>query len=157
MSIIRAIKQSFLDMERKGFDKLYYFVDLHSTCIKPNYTAGAIPTEFYPMAKEALQLLSNSDEICLIMYTCSQPNEVVEYIKFFEENGIKFDYLNENPEVTTMEGGYGNYDTKPYFNVLMDDKCGFSGDEDWEPIHTLFSERYGLTKNVKTLSEEKTE
>ncbi len=142
MSIIRAIKQSFLDMERKGFDKLYYFVDLHSTCIKPNYKAGDIPTEFYPMAKEALQLLSDSEEICLVMYTCSQPNEVVQYVKFFEENGIKFEYINENPEVTTENGGYGNYDKKPYFNVLMDDKCGFSGDEDWTGIFDFFTARY---------------
>lgn len=144
MSIIRAIKQSYMDMERKGFDKMYYFVDLHSTCIKPNYSRDEIPTEFYPYAIECMQILSNTDEICLIMYTCSHPHEVAEYIKLFEDNGIKFDYINENPEVTTNESGYGNYDKKPYFNVLMDDKCGFSGDEDWEGMLEFFKAKYNL-------------
>lgn len=144
MSIIKAIKQSFIDKERKGFDKLFYFVDLHSTAIKPNYSAKSLPTEFYPMAKEALQLLSNSDEICLIMYTCSQPDEVAQYVQFFKDNGIVFEYVNENPEVTTEKGGYGNYDTKPYINVLMDDKAGFDGEEDWFKIHAYFSEKYNL-------------
>lgn len=153
MSIIKAIKQSFIDKERKGFEKLFYFVDLHSTCIKPNYSAKSIPTEFYPMAKEALQLLSNSDEICLIMYTCSQPDEVAQYVEFFKENGIVFEYVNENPEVTTEKGGYGNYDTKPYINVLMDDKAGFDGEEDWLKIFVYFSQRYDLTESLKTFSE----
>ena len=138
MSIVKAIKQSYIDKKRKGFDKLYYFVDLHSTCIKPNYSAESIPTEFYPMAKEALALISEREDICLIMYTCSHPNEVQQYLTFFNDNGINFEYVNENPEVKTNIGGYGNYDTKPYFNVIMDDKAGFDGETDWEKVYTFF-------------------
>ena len=78
------------------------------------------------------------------MYTCSHPHEVAEYVKLFEENGITFEYINENPEVTTSESGYGNYDKKPYFNVLMDDKCGFSGDEDWELMLEFFNDKYTI-------------
>ena len=135
-------------MERKGFDRLYYFIDLHSTCIKPDYTAkrGEIPTQFYPMAKEALQLMSQCEDIRLTMYTCSHPHEISKYALFFEEHGINFDWVNENPEVFTVEGAYGNYDKKPYFNAMFEDKAGFNGEEDWKRVYRFFAERMGIIK-----------
>ena len=123
--IIRAIENGFKAMSERGWDKIFYLVDLHSTVIKPNYQAGNIPKEFYPHAKEVLQMITKRKDICLIMYTCSHPHEIVEYHKFFKGHGIVFEYVNENPEVKTQEGGYGCYDTKPYMNVLIDDVFEF--------------------------------
>ena len=52
------------------------------------------------------------------------------YIKVFEENGIHFDYINENPEVDNNE--LGNFDKKLYFNIGIDDKFGFDAENgDW--------------------------
>lgn len=62
------------------------------------------------------------------------------YFNFFQENGINFDYINENPEVNSTE--YADFDTKLYFNVGLDDKFGFDVEEDWKEIHTYFTMRF---------------
>mgnify|MGYP003661471874 CR=1 FL=1 len=140
MSIIKAIKKSFIEKEKKDFKYLYYFFDIHGTILKPNYQYGNTPKEFYPYAKETLKLLSGLSDIVMCLYTCSHPNEIDEYLKLFESEGIYFKYVNENPEVPTAINGYGCYDSKPYMNVLFEDKSGFSGEEDWLPVLTLLKE-----------------
>lgn len=142
MSIVRAINSFYKDKEKRGWDRGYFFIDLHGTVIKPNYQAGNIPKEFYPYAKETLQLLSEISDIIMVMFTSSHPHEIVEYVKWFEENKISFNYINENPEVPTDINGYGCYDKKPYINVLFDDKAGFSGDDDWLPVLECIKELY---------------
>lgn len=139
--IVKAFDNAFLDMERKNWDKIYVFVDLHSTVIKPNYKYGEIPKEFYPLAQETLELLSKQKDVCLIMYTCSHPNEIQEYLTFFIENNIDFKYVNKNPEVSTSEGGYGYYEDKPYMNILLDDKAGFDAESDWNEIMRFIMDR----------------
>jgi len=135
MSIIKSIEVNhFNSIRDRGWDKTYWGIDLHSTVIIPNYVSGNIPKDFYPLAKECMQMLSNRPDVCLIMWTCSHPHEVEQYITFFEENDIRFDHINGNPEVITDYGGYGYYEQKPYMNVLLDDKAGFDPETDWELI-----------------------
>ncbi len=144
MSALRAVKRFYGDKDKRGWDKGYFFIDLHGTVLKPNYTAGKIPKEFYPYAKETLQLLTKLNDIVLIMYTCSHQHEIEEYIKFFKSHNIEFKYINENPEILTDIDGYGCYDKKPYINVLLDDKAGFDCDKDWEKI-LFFMKNNGIT------------
>ena len=143
--IIRSFKTAYADMERKGWDKIYVFVDLHSTAIKPNYSTDEVPKEFYDLAEETLQIMSDIPEICLVMYTCSHPHEIEQYKEFFKSHGINFEYINKNDEVTTEEGGYGYYEDKPYMNVLLDDKAGFFPDEDWVLVRDFLIEKYAKT------------
>ncbi len=146
MSILRSILINHFEYkEKRGWDKCYWFIDLHATVLVPNYKTNNIPKEFYPYAKETLQLLSKLSDVCLIMYTCSHPHEIDEYLKFFEENNIHFEYVNENPEVTTDIGGYGCYDKKPYMNVLFEDKAGFDAETEWISVLNLLKENYGET------------
>jgi hypothetical protein len=121
-------------MVNRGWDKTYWVFDIHGTILKPNYEYGNIPKEFYPYAKETLQIISEMKDVVMILYTCSHPHEIEQYIEYFEENNINFDYINENPEITTNLEGYGNYDKKPYMNVLFEDKAGFDGNNDWEEV-----------------------
>jgi hypothetical protein len=93
------------------------------------------------MAKETLQLISNRKDIVMILYTCSHPHEIEQYLKFFTENGINFKYVNENLDVATDLNGYGNYDKKPYFNVVFEDKAGFDAEVEWAKIHRYFKKR----------------
>src|ERR1035437_9397571 len=116
MGVIKAIEKSFRDKEKRKWDTLYYFFDIHGTILKPNYQYGNTPKDFYPYAKEALQLISNIPYVVCVLYTCSHPNEIQEYVKLFEDNGIHFKYVNENPEVPTDVNGYGCYDKKAYMN-----------------------------------------
>lgn len=142
MGIFTAINQAYLDKERKSFEKIYVMVDLHGTIIKPNYQAGNIPTEFYDHAKETLQIMSKAKDICLIMYTCSHPHEIEQYLSLFKQNDIHFDYVNENPEVVTQADGYGCYDKKPYMNLLFDDKAGFNPTIEWVDVLKEFKFKY---------------
>lgn len=133
--IIRAIENCIRLGREKNWEKLYWAIDIHGTLLKPNFKRNDISTEFYPYAKEAMQLLSKRKEIVKILFTCSYPHEIEQYIKYFSENGIHFDYINRNPEIA--DGGYGYYQDKFYFNVLMDDKAGFDAETDWKPILDL--------------------
>lgn len=133
--IIRAIENCLRLAREKNWEKLYWAIDIHGTLLRPNFMRDQISKEFYPFAKETMQLLTKRTDIVKILYTCSYPDEIKQYIKYFSENGIHFDYINSNPEIA--DGGYGYYQHKFYFNVLMDDKAGFDGDKDWQAIYHL--------------------
>lgn len=120
---------------------MYMAVDIHGTIVAPNYKAGDIPKEFYPGAKETLAALTADEETVLIMYTCSHPHEIEQYVQFFADHGIVFNYVNENPEVATDPNGYGCYDKKFYTNVILDDKAGFNPKTDW---YLVKSAMYGM-------------
>lgn len=139
--ITRAIETCLRTATEKRWNKTYWAFDIHGTILKPTYKPSEISTEFYPHAKEALQELSKRNDIVKILYTCSYPDEITQYLDYFECFGIRFDYVNENPEIA--DGGYGYYKDKFYFNVLMDDKAGFDGENDWLPILTLLKNGYG--------------
>jgi hypothetical protein len=133
--ITRAIENCLRNAKERGWEKTYWAFDIHGTILKPNYKRDEISREFYPHAIEVLQLLSKRTDIVKILYTCSYPHEIEQYIEYFAEYGIHFDHINKNPEVA--DGGYGYYNDKFYFNVLMDDKAGFDGETDWVEIKGL--------------------
>lgn len=144
MGIINSIKINHFEYKvKRGWDKTYWFFDIHGTILKPNYTYGNTPKDFYPYAKEALQYICKLPDVCMVIYTCSHPHEIEEYVKLFADCGIKFDYINENPEVPTDINGYGCYDKKPYMNVLFEDKAGFDPLTEWEEVLKLMKENYG--------------
>lgn len=144
MSATRAIKTCFEQRQKRGWDRLYFFFDIHGTILKPNYQYGNIPKEFYPHAKEAMQLISKLPDVCMVLYTCSHPHEIEQYLEFFKENNIHFQYVNENPEVATDLNGYGCYDKKPYINVLFEDKAGFDPETEWLEVLELLTNKYGI-------------
>lgn len=134
-AIIHAIESANKIAKERGWEKTFWAFDIHGTIIKPNYKYGNVPKEFYPYAKQTLQLLSKRDDIVMILYTCSHPHEIEEYLKMFAEHDIYFKHINENPDVKTE--GYGCYDKKFYFNVLFEDKAGFNPNEDWQKVYNL--------------------
>lgn len=136
--ITKAIKNSFITAQRKNWDCTYWAFDIHGTIVYPNYSAAEIPTRFYPFAKECLQLISQRKDVIMILYTCSYPHEIEQYLNFFRANGIDFKYVNNNPEV--VNEAYGFYEQKFYFNVLFEDKSGFDPEEDWENVYRMLKE-----------------
>jgi len=137
--IIRAIEKALEIKLKRGWEKTYWAFDIHETILEPNWVEGVLPKTFYPGAKEALQLISKREEIVSILYTCSYPNEIQDYLAYFREQGIHFDYVNENPEVEN--NGIGNFDRKPYFNVLFEDKAGFDAQNDWFKVVELLTNK----------------
>jgi hypothetical protein len=142
MSLIKTFENGYADAIRKGWGYIYVFIDLHSTLIKPNYKYNDIPTELYDGALEGLKMLHEAKDVKIVMYTCSHPHEILQYVEYFKGLGIEFDYINENPEVKTTTTEYGCYDKKPYYNVMLDDKCGFDADYDWAPLNEFLANRY---------------
>ena len=136
--ITRAIRNCFAHAKLKGWEKTYWAFDIHGTILKPTFKTGVVSTEFYPYAREVMQILTGQKNIVSILYTCSYPDEILQYVKYFEDHNIHFDYVNENPEVCT--GAYGHYDRKFYFNVLFEDKAGFDP-ADWKDVYDLLKEQ----------------
>jgi hypothetical protein len=144
--VIDAIKKAYEDAKIRNWDTLYSLWDIHSTVLVPDYDENKkTELKFYPFAKEVLQLLSNHqpelNEIkqVLIMFTCSFPDEIERYQKFFKEHHINFKYVNENPDVhNTRLGCFTN--GKYYCNFGFDDKFGFQPYE-YEEIYNFFIEK----------------
>jgi len=137
MSIVKQIKKTFQVSFGKEWYDTYWAFDIHGTIIRPTYNLNKEQIEFYPYAKEALQRISDREDIIMILYTCSYPHEVEKYIEFFEANGIFFQHVNENPGISSNMGNFGFYEDKFYFNVLFEDKAGFQAEEEWEEVYNL--------------------
>jgi hypothetical protein len=138
-SILDTIKKEYKRKEAKGWDKVYLFLDLHETVIYPDYN-NKEPIKFYEHAKECLQFLSTIKEIELGFYTCSYPEEIEKYKKYFEEIDIKIIHINKNEDVSDTR--YGYYKDKPYFSLVFENKAGFNAENDWLPVFNWFKEKY---------------
>ena len=121
--ITDAIDKEMKKALSRGWDKIYVFIDFHETIMVPDYQADLPEVEYYPGAMELLRYLTHRGDICLITWTCSHPHQTEGYLGRMEEDDIRFDYVNENPEVKTGKK-YGYHETKPYCNILLDDKAG---------------------------------
>jgi hypothetical protein len=139
------IDHAFKTIKERNWDTIYVFVDIHGTVLYPDY--GKVAKEYYPMAKEVLYKLTTDPRIKLVLYTCSYPHEIDEYLVFFAKDGIVFDYVNKNPEVANTRGGY--FEDKPYMNILFEDKAGFVGEYDWYVVDKIFK-RHINKKTVAT-------
>ncbi len=143
MGIIKSIQVNHFEYKAKrNWDKTYWFFDIHGTILKPNYQYGNTPKDFYPYAVETLQFLTKLPDVEMIIYTCSHPHEIQEYIKLFADHEITFKFVNENPEVPTQVDGYGCYDKKPYMNVLFEDKAGFDPETEWKDVLEFMKSAY---------------
>ena len=128
MNIAKAFEVAFNRKKEKNWEKIYVVVDIHDTILRASYE-NEETYDYYPYAREALQLMTNRDDICMILWSGCYEEKMAEYRSHFAENGIHFDYVNENPEVSKTS--FQNFETKLYFNVGIDDKFGFEPETDW--------------------------
>ena len=135
MSITTAFDNAYDRKRKRRWDSIYVFIDIHDTIFKSTY--GEDETfKYYPYAKNALRMLSKKEDIILGIYTSSYPKDIAKYLDKFEEDGIHFELINENPLEKNTK--YACFDKKPYFNVLLDDKAGFDPYVDWYIIFKYF-------------------
>lgn len=138
MGLISYIEKVFNGLNNGSFKCIYIMVDVHNTILKPTFDKKET-FEYFPYAKETLKLLSDNENIKLIMWTSSYDEKIQMYLKHFEENGIIFNFVNENKEYGNVS--FACFDTKFYYDIGIDDKFGFDAENDWEEIYTF------LTKN----------
>lgn len=139
MSLINYIKKLYKEKEEKKYDTIYIMVDIHNTILKPTFNKKE-KFEYFPYAKETLQILSNRNDVKLIMWSSCYSDRLDLYLNHFRENGIKFNFINCNPEYKNLS--FACFDTKFYYDVGIDDKFGFDAENDWETLFLFFTEIY---------------
>jgi len=139
-SIYNLLKKQFQKHIKNHWYESYWAIDMHGVITTPNYQIDAPDIEFPDYAKKALQLMTIRKDIRLILFTSSYPDQVAKYLNQLKRYGIKFDYVNENPEIRSFED-FGYYEDKPYYDVFLEDKAGFEMAE-WSEILTFLQIDY---------------
>ena len=123
------IQKAFEDKIKRNWEKIYFCIDLHDVVIEGKYNRLNEGAQFGPNAVNVLQQLSYRKDIVLILWTSSHDDSVKAILNKMKDSGIEFRYVNENPECPNTE--LCDFNKKLYFNILLDDKAGFSIDSDW--------------------------
>lgn len=134
MGLINYIQKLFSEKDGKGYEYIYIMIDVHNTILKPSFEKEET-FEYFPFAKETLQMLTNMEDVKLIMWTSCYEDKIIMYIDHFKQNGIIFDYVNENPEYDNLS--FACFDKKFYYDIGIDDKFGFDANNDWFEIYKL--------------------
>lgn len=143
MRLISYIEKVFNGLNNGSFKCIYIMVDVHNTILKPTFDKKET-FEYFPYAKETLQLLSEKENIKLIMWTSSYDEKIKIYLKHFEENGIIFNFVNENKEYGNVS--FACFDTKFYYDIGIDDKFGFDAEHDWKEIYTFLTKKLNFLR-----------
>jgi len=143
MNIVKSFDAAFKRMKERNWEKIYVLVDIHDTVFEACYHDKE-EHKWYPYAKKALDIMAHSQQISLILWTSTYNNVINEYLEYFKENGIRFDFINVNTE--TENTSLSCFDEKTYFNVGIDDKFGFEAETDWEIIYNYLVEGIRLGK-----------
>ena len=79
MMIKQAIKNALSVKSIRGWDTLYWAIDLHGVILIPNYDK-IVKLEMYPGVEKIMQLLTLDPGNKLIMYTASKKTEIEKYV-----------------------------------------------------------------------------
>lgn len=123
------IERAFQDKTRRGWEKLYWAIDLHDTVISGKYNRYNIGSKIYDGAPEVFHWMRGRSDMVPILYTSSHNDAIQNELEKLRHAGIWFQYINENPECPNTD--LCDFSAKFYFNILLDDKAGFVGETDW--------------------------
>jgi hypothetical protein len=123
------IARAFSDKKIKGWEKLYFCIDLHDVVISATYNKFNEGAKIAPYAVDFFRWAKTRKDICTILWTSSYESAITQVRQRLSAAGIEFDYVDENPECPS--NALCDFDKKFYFNVLLDDKAGFEAETDW--------------------------
>lgn len=133
MSTERALRSAYKKTNARGWDKVFWALDLHDTCFRSTYEKFTY--EWYnEHVQEALLRLTALPETHLILWSSVFHEEKPHILKFFADAGIRVSGFNENPLQPSNETSC--FDEKFYMSVIIDDKAGFDPAE-WAEIPDL--------------------
>lgn len=121
MIVNNAVVKAYMQFELKKWDKLYVALDIHDTVTRADYED--VSEHLYVSAIEPLAEVSKLPEVEIILFSSCYPKDYQAYIEMFARHGVKISNFNANPEVGNTKTGC--FDSKFYYNVLVDDKAGF--------------------------------
>lgn len=138
MSVIKAIEKAYKKAEERGYDRIYYAIDVHDTILKSNYENGDY--EFVNEdAKKCLQMITLRKEVYIILWSSLTETEKENVGIFLYRHGCYIDDINENS--LEEDTSYADFSQKFYFSVLLDDKAGFDPDTDWKAIMEWYEDK----------------
>ena len=143
MDIRRSFDNALKRMVERKWEKIYVLVDVHDTIFKASYHDEE-KFEWFPYAKEALKIMSDAQQISLILWTSSYRRFIELYKAQLKKEGINIDMVNINEE--TENNDLSLFDEKTYFNVGIDDKFGFEAETDWKTIYEYLIDAIRMDK-----------
>jgi hypothetical protein len=133
--IVKAVERAYRVMAERGYDTVYWAVDLHGVCLASNYASGGYQWLNGDVPR-VLKLLSDRPENKIILWSSVYPEEKSDIIGFFRHHGIEvWDFNGNDSEPNTKVSCFNE---KFYFSVLLDDKAGFDPDTDWKAIEQFY-------------------
>jgi hypothetical protein len=139
LTLTNIFDREYAKKDKREWEQIYVAIDFHDTILPASYSEHDSIDTMYTFAKEALSLMSMRKDCKLILWTSSDEEYIGKHISDMSIAGINFDYINENPECIDTKTGC--FDDKFYFNVLLDDKAGFDGHNDWKEICQYFNSK----------------
>lgn len=131
--IHNAIRHAYRQFEERQWDKIYVALDIHGTVADSDY--HHVSQQLYNIASGPLSEISHLPEVDIILYSCCYPEYYQEYIKLFSRYHVNIAGFNANSAVENTKTGC--FDSKFYFNVLIDDKAGFDPSM-WPSVRDAF-------------------
>jgi hypothetical protein len=126
MSTARALTAAYEKTHARGWDKVYWALDLHDTCFRSTYRQYEYEW-INEHVRDALVRLTAHVETHLILWSSVHPDEQPHILWFFEDAGIRVSGFNDNPFERGNETS--GFDQKFYMSVIIDDKAGFHHSE----------------------------
>jgi hypothetical protein len=128
LTITKLFENALATAKARKWDHVYIALDWHDTLTKSTYNSSTA-LEFYDDCIECLKLMSIQDKYKLILFTSSYHSKCSELESKLHDMCVYIDFINENPDVPNTE--FGDFESKFYYNVLLDDKSGFEPESDW--------------------------
>ena len=127
------IRRTFVELRPiRKWKTIYWLIDVHGVIIPGSWKSGNEFRFISNDAIEVLQWISDRKDQKMILWTSSYAHEVVQLFRWLSKYNILVDAWNNNPWEKNTE--YADFREKPYFNILLDDKAGFSPETDWKLI-----------------------
>ena len=82
MDIAKAFEVAFNRKIEKNWEKIYVVVDIHDTILRACYE-NEETYDYYPYSRETLQLMTNREDICLILWSGCYDDKMNEYRAHF--------------------------------------------------------------------------
>ena len=86
MDITKAFEVAFNRKIEKNWEKIYVVVDIHDTILRACYE-NEETYDYYPYSREALQLMTSREDICLILWSgCYDEKNIPSHLREYISN-----------------------------------------------------------------------
>lgn len=137
--IFKAIGKQYQKAVERGWDKMYWAIDLHETLTPPTYVMEDAKQgiAMYPGAADMLNDIMSLEKNRIILWSSQTNQQMIDHKRaLFPIEQWSRVHLNRNPEEGSTD--YAYFGDKFYFNVLLDDKAGF------DPEIDIYAVRYAI-------------